>query len=231
MNSTISYMPNGDTDRVAWLHNFSTKLPLYASLFNISQQELEEVQKGAVMFRYIINMLEACRQSVINLTGYKNLMKHAAAQQAPGPVPVMPVLPAPGAIPQGLFDRISRLVKRIKAHVNYNEAPGKDLGIIATPRRADHSSMQPVLKLVLHAGRPVISCKKGAADGMDLYVDRNDGAGFILLAQLMLLKYTDKALLPEQTPVAEWSYKAMYRKGDKNIGEISKVVSVVVKRK
>ena len=59
--------------------------------------------------------------------------------------------------------------------------------------------MQPDLKVSLDADRPHIKCSKGYADAIDLYVDRKDGAGFVLIGRLLKLDYIDVVSLPANT--------------------------------
>ena len=231
MNSTVNYMPNGDNDRGIWTNNFKTKIGTHATTLGITAAEVTNIQKDADMYLYIINMLEAYKQTVNNITSYKNLLKHAVGQQHLGAIPSAPVLTtAPAMVTEGVFDRISKLVKRIKAHVNYTDAIGNDLGIIAPTQTIDVNSMQPDLKVILDAGRPHIKCSKGYADAIDLYVDRKDGTGFTLIGRLLKLDYIDVVGLPANTVLAEWSYKAMYVIGNDNVGLMSPLVSVVVKK-
>lgn len=231
MSSSINFIPNSDSDRSIWLNNFSTKISTYATLTGISAAEVTAVQKDAAMYIYIINMLEAYKQTVNNITSYKNLLKHAVGQQHLGAIPSPPTLAtAPAAVTEGVFDRISKLAKRMKASTNYTDAMGQDLGIIAATQTIDVNSLQPDLKLNLDAGRPHIKCTKGYADAIDLYVDRKDGAGFVLIGRLLKLDYIDVANLPANTVLSEWDYKAMYVIGNGNVGLMSSVVSVVVKK-
>lgn len=90
--------------------------------------------------------------------------------------------------------------------------------------------MQSDLKIKLDAGRPHIKCSKGIADAIDLYVDRKDGAGFVLIGRLIKTDYIDTANLPTGTALSEWDYKAMYVIGNDNVGITSAIVSVVVKK-
>lgn len=231
MNTTISFIPNGDADRGIWMGNFSNKLPTYATLVGVTAAEVTSVQKDTVMYTYIINMLETYKQTVNNITSYKNLLKHAVGQQHLGAIPGAPTLTtAPPVVTEGVFDRISKLVKRIKASTSYTEAMGQDLGIIAPTQIIDINSMQPDLKVNLDAGRPHIKCSKGYADAIDLYVDRKDSIGFTLIGRLLKLDYIDVVNLPTNIALAEWDYKAMYVIGNGCVGLMSSVVSVVVKK-
>jgi len=137
---------------------------------------------------------------------------------------------APTAVTEGAFDRVSKLVARIKASVSYTDSMGQDFGIIAPETVVDSTILQPVLKVKLDAGRPHIKCAKSFADAIDLYVDRNDGNGFVLIGKLLRMDFIDTVNLPTTTPFAEWEYKAMYDIGNNNVGLMSAVESVIVKK-
>jgi hypothetical protein len=68
MNTTISFIPNSDSDRSVWLNNFSTKINTYATLVGLTAAEVTAIQKDAAMYIYIINMLETYKQTVNNIT-------------------------------------------------------------------------------------------------------------------------------------------------------------------
>lgn len=90
--------------------------------------------------------------------------------------------------------------------------------------------MQPDLVVKLDAGRPHIKCAKGIADALDLYVNRNDGAGFVLIGRLLKTDYIDTSNLPTTTLLAEWEYKGMFVIGNDNVGLMSPTVSIIVKK-
>ncbi len=231
MSLNVSYIPSSDADKVIWFSNFSSKIGTYAAAVGVTAAEVTSVQKDYAMFSYMMNMLEAYKQTVNNITSYKNLLKHAVGQQHLGAIPVLPTLAtAPASVTEGVFDRISKLVKRVKASVSYTDAMGQDLGIIAPVQTIDVSTLQPDLVVKLDAGRPHIKCTKGIADAIDLYVDRKDGAGFTLIGRLLKTDYIDTTNLPANTVLAEWDYKAMYVIGNDNVGLMSSVVGVVVKK-
>lgn len=231
MSTRVSYLPSSDADRVIWLNNFSAKIGTYATNVGITAAEVTAIGNDKAYFQYIINMMDAYKQNLNNLTAYKNMVKHAVGQQHIGAIPSAPVLgAAPTAVTEGVFDRISKFAQRIKASVNYTENMGQDLGIIAPEVNVDPTTLQPQLKVKLDAGRPHIKCSKGITDAIDLYVDRKDGAGFILLGRLLKADYIDTFNLPAGTALAEWDYKAMYVIGNDNVGLMSAVESVVVKR-
>ncbi|MDF2453960.1 MAG: hypothetical protein K0S26_3464 [Bacteroidota bacterium] len=227
----ITFIPNADNDKMIWIHNFSLKLPLYASMVGVSAAEVSSVQNDAAAFSYLMNLHEQLKQSLMQVTSYKRMMKHASGQQHLGPLPSIPILSnQPVAVPQGIFDRISKLVQRIKASIHYTTNMGADLGIISPNSKTDTSTLQPRLKIYMEAGYPRIKCSKGIAEALDLFVDRKDGKGFVLLNRLLIFDYLDMAALPTDNSLTEWNYKAMYVMGNDNVGLMSPVESVIVKR-
>ena len=75
------YLPTTDAAKAVWLNNFSIKLNTYATLLGVSSTELSNLQKDNAAYQYVINILEQYRYAVLNLTGYKNMMKHSVGQQ------------------------------------------------------------------------------------------------------------------------------------------------------
>src|SRR5437868_6863220 len=148
MSKAISYLPASDNDRIIWLNNFSTKIGGYATTLGITTAEVTSVHNDAAYFSFIENMLEAYKQTVNTIVGYKNLLKKATDLEHLGSMPVAPSLgTAPAPVNEGIFDRISKLVLRIKGSLNYSTAFGNDLGIIAPVSTIDISSLQPILRV------------------------------------------------------------------------------------
>ncbi len=228
--SEAKYLPTTDAAKAIWLNNFTIKATMYANTLGVSATELNTLQKDNAAYQYVIDILNQYRHAVLNLTGYKNMMKHSAGQPI-GPIPVIPSFPAPPpSVPEGIFDRVTKLATRMKMSLNYNTAIGTDLGIVSTSTDLDTDTMMPNLHITLNVGRPHIKWTKGQADATDLYVDRNDGLGFVLLGRFTRSEYLDTATLPDDKRFEEWNYKAIFVVADKLVGLYSLVTSVDVKR-
>jgi hypothetical protein len=225
------FIPSSDADKVVWLNNFTTKMSLYATQLGVTTAEVTALQKDNAYFSYIISVMEVYRQNLLNMAGYKNMLKKAVGQQHIGAMPVLPTLAtSPPAVPEGIFDRVAKLVSRIKASLNYTDNIGSDLGVIAPVETVDIATMQPDIKINLEVGKPHLKWKKGYSDALDLYVDRNDGAGFVLIGRLTRNEYLDIVSLPSSKVFDEWQYKGIYVIADTPVGLFSKVTSVDVKR-
>ncbi|MES2763203.1 MAG: hypothetical protein V4677_13405 [Bacteroidota bacterium] len=225
------YIPTTDADKALWLYNFTTKISLYEAQLGLSATEISDLQKDYAAYKYVIDILNQYRNAVLNLTGYKNMMKHSVAQQHIGSIPLIAPAPAPPpAVPEGIFDRVTKLASRIKVTPGYNFNIGHDLGIIGSNSETDIHTMQPNLSIKLNVGKPHIKWTKGGADATDLYVDRNDGLGFVLIGRFTRSEYLDKAALAPDVKYDEWHYKAIFVVADKLVGLYSNVTSVVLKR-
>ncbi len=225
------FIPLGDSNKVVWLNNFTTKMSLYAAQLGVTPAELTALQKDSAYFSYLVSMMEVYRQNLLNLAGYKNMLKHAVGQQHIGSLPILPTLPtAPPAVPEGVFDRVSKLVARIKASLSYTDNIGSDLGVIAPSETIDVATMQPEIKIVLEVGKPHLKWKKGYSDAIDLFGDRNDGQGFVFIGRLVRNEYMDITPLATNRVFDEWSYKGIYVIADVQVGLYSKVTSVDVKK-
>ncbi|MCD6017694.1 MAG: hypothetical protein K0S53_815 [Bacteroidetes bacterium] len=229
--SQAKFIPTSDSDKVVWLNNFTTKMSLYATPLGVTTAELTALQKDNAYFSYLISMMEVYRQNLLNLAGYKNMLKRAVGQQHIGALPALPTLPAaPPAVSEGVFDRVSKLVARIKASLNYSDNIGSDLGVISPTETIDVTTMQPEIKINLEVGKPHLKWKKGYSDAIDLYGDHNDGQGFVFIGRFTRNEYLDITPLATGKVFDEWSYKAIYVIADVQVGLYSKVTSVDVKK-
>lgn len=229
--SSSKFIPTSDSDKVVWLNNFTTKIGLYATPLGVSTAEVTALQKDNAYFSYLISMMEVYRQNLLNLAGYKNMLKKAVGQQHIGTLPVLPTLAtAPPPVTEGVFDRVSKLVTRIKASLSYTDNIGSDLGVIAPTETIDIATLQPDIKINLEVGKPHLKWKKGYSDAIDLYVDRNDTLGFILIGRLTRNEYLDIVSLASTKVYDEWHYKGIYVIADTPIGLFSKISSVDVKK-
>jgi hypothetical protein len=231
MGTLNRYIPSSDADKGIWLNNFTTKMSLYAAQLGVTPAELTALQKDNTAFQYIINTMESYRQYVLNLAGYKNMMKHASSSQHIGNLPVMPTLPAaPPMVTEGIFDRVSKMVTRIKASLNYSDNIGSDLGVIAPSSTVDISTLQPFINIKIDVGKPHLKWVKGVADAIDLYADRNDGNGFVYVGRLSRNEYLDITPMAANKVYNEWKYKAIFVISDAQVGLYSMIQSIDIKK-
>ena len=157
-------------------------------------------------------------------TDYKNLVKHGTEGVAMDAYPTSVTVSPPEAVPQGIFKRIPKLVKRIKASANYTPAIGQDWGIIGDEQEFDSTSLKPAISAQILSNGVLIKWKKGFSEGLKIFVDR--GSGYALLAMDTEPDYLDTFAMPDTA--ATWKYKAVYIIDDEQVGLFSDEVAVQV---
>ncbi|WP_028980959.1 hypothetical protein [Sporocytophaga myxococcoides] len=231
MKNNNKYLPRTDNEKAIWLKNFTLKLAVHGENVGILPDEILGTSNDAASFIYSIQAVENLKSSLAQNVAFKKLLgtgDGTAPLAYPQITPVITKPPIP--VKPGIFKRLAKLVQRIKFHPNYNESIGRDLGIIAPKTTNNKMSLKPKLSGGLDAGRPLIKWKKGHADSIDIYVDRNDGKGFIFLANDYTPDYIDTNPIPEEKGTVVWAYKAIYRIKDEQVGEFSDIIEIVVTR-
>ena len=224
------YLPAKDKDRMVWLGSFASKLNLHALTLGISAAELASVEADAAMYTFIVNRVEQMKREINKWVAYKNMISSGEEVVSALPVTLSPVA-APPEVPGALFRRITKMVNRIKNHPNYTESIGMDLGVIGAEITQRTQEMKPRIKAFLSAGKPHIRWKKGLADSIDIYVNRQDGKGFVFLANDAFPDYVDVFEMPAGTKAAVWEYKGIYRVKDQQVGHFSDTISITVAEK
>lgn len=219
------YLPRTDQGKVAWLNNFSNKLPTHAATLGLTLEDQVVAQRGAEMFAYMVGQVVSFEAEKTERVLFKNLLRDGPIGSPLGDFPGMPVIPAPPAsVPPGIFPRIRLMVQRIKGSTGYTEAIGADLKIIGAEQIIDPLTMKPVLKLEKSLSGINIVWKKADADAIRIEVDR-DGQGFQFLAIDSEPDYMDTFPI---TIAATWKYRAGYLIHDQLIGQWSDIAQISV---
>lgn len=223
------YLPRNDQDRVLWLNNFAGKLNEHAATLEVAAATVTDMQTAAAYLGYVFNVHQGLKNNVKEMTAYKRQLIDGRIGATVGALPTLPDLgTAPTAVTFPIFSRVQQLVQVLRNHPAYTASIGQDLGIIGAEQSTDTSTLKPVLKLSIVANEVIVKWTKGSATSIDIYVDRSDGKGMIYLANDYSPPYEDRITLAPDNPPALWSYRAIYRVGDKQVGQYSDVVSITV---
>lgn len=229
MSKTEYYFPKKDEERTTWFNNFSAKLPNYAMKYNITPEEVMDIQNSALYFDAFVKYRNQSGAFQNSLTDHRDVIGNGLSNGAtlqPLQPPMMMLPPPP---PPGIFKRARALVSRIKAHVNYTEADGRDLGIIGSEMGpTDLTSIKPIFSIRLVAGgHPEIVWTRQGMTALEIQKLGSDGKWYFL-AMDTVPNYTDMEALPPSGQSAVWQYRAIYRLKDERVGQWSDVVSVTV---
>jgi len=232
MSST--YFPKDELSQSEWYSNFAVKAPAYATALGITAAEITYIQNGASMFKYCIDGVMIGTTDLKRRVAFKAALTNGSIGSVIGAFPLPTSMPtAPATVTGGLFHFTSKLVKRIKSNVNYTVTIGVDLGLEKGPEMtlsAAAIEIAPVLRVSNEAGNVILKWKKGKFKLIDIWVNRNDGKGFVHLATSGSTQFTDDFELPENENSRLCIYKARYRVGDVPSGNYSAEVRGTISR-
>jgi len=135
------------------------------------------------------------------------------------------------AVNNGALTRIFALAQQIKDGGKSSDAINADLQIVGSAQTApDLTTVQPAIAVTVSGSSVTVKWGFGGhaayLDSCEIQVDRGDGHGFGLLTIDTTPGYTDTQPFP--AALTNWTYKAIYRVGDNQVGVWSQPVSVTV---
>ena len=214
------------------LNLMATGLPGYATVLGIAADTLAAVLADDKYFDYCLKSQAILQKAARESTTWRDLMRGGGPLPPTGS-PLAPVLPdAPTVVVNpGIESRYRALAKVIKGSKNYNTAIGTALGIEGSQQTPpDLTTIQPILGVTISGNTVLVDWGwQGMSvwlDMCEIQVDRGDGKGFIPLAYDTTPGYTDTQPFPA-TPV-RWTYRAIYRVADAQVGVWSAPVSITV---
>jgi hypothetical protein len=169
--SNTSYLPHADKEKLSWLMNFNTVFAGIAVILGFTAAEIAAINADYMAARYIIDTLEILKGEMLERTRYKDLLFHGEPGVPMGEMPVIADMPvAPSPVLAGIFKRVAKVVQRIKNHPNYNEAMGRNLGIIGAEKVVDLNTVKPLISVKAIADDSItLDFVKGSLDGVYVY--------------------------------------------------------------
>jgi len=223
------YIPSNDAEFLQQLIAFDTNIGAYAAAFGLNAEQLAGSTADKNSFMYTVTCGEIMRNASIEMTESRRISRHGEGGGAEAKLPVFP--PAPPVVAPGIERRFRALCNFIKANPAYTEAIGKALGIVRETRAPlDLTSVKPLISAKRDGNDVRINwgwgSNRGKLEMCEIHVDRNDGKGFALLTFDSTPNYIDA----HEQPVAPviWTYKAIYRAKDRQVGHWSNPVSLTV---
>jgi hypothetical protein len=229
-----TYYPARQGDQITWLGNFSNKLPGLAAALGLTAGQVTAAVADCGWLIYILqSWLPAGRTWVLACTDAAT-----DAQTGDGTaLMVLPVFTAPAlptgvvAVNTGALNRIFALVQTIKDSGKCSDTNATNLGIVGSAQTGpDLTTVQPIISANIMGNQVNVKWGWGGnsafLDSCEIQVDRGDGKGFVLLTIDTTPGYTDTQAFPAAS--VKWTYKAIYRLADDQVGLWSQTASVTV---
>jgi hypothetical protein len=237
---TNPFWPSRQSEQIIWLVNYLTKLPGYATALGLTTTQVNSAVADCLWLIYLLqNWLPETRSWVKSCTDALAEAQTGTGSAAqvlpvftPPPLPgaATPV-PATVAVAPGAQMRILALAQQIKDSGKCTDTIASNLGLVGSAQTGpDLTAISPDIALSLVAGQVFLKWGWGGysryLDSCEIQVDRGDGHGFVLLTIDTTPGYTDTTPLP--ATLAKWTYRAIYRVGDDQVGVWSAPASINV---
>lgn len=242
------YLPKGDRPRDGWFTNFNKKFTDEGAKFGFTPEEIADVNKDCLAFKYAIDDIELFKTELHERTSYKDVLADGELGTPLGSYPAVPsVAVAPAAVPAGIFKRIAKIVQRIKNHPSYNESVGQNFGIIGAEKVLDLDTVKTSITVknitpekislefvkgdmegvAVFAGTPVLQANEnGGTTPTATETDTEAGMNWVEIARVSHSPFVDTRLNVANKPEIRY-YKMRYIKKDTFVGQMSDIVQVV----
>lgn len=231
--SKAGFLKRDDEGRAQQFIVFRDNMGQFLVPLGIPDDDTDIIQQAAdaARFRAMVDFQATMQQAAQSWTTEKNYERDGTGT-APGGQSV-PVLPSdfPAAVPPGITPRFRQLVKRLRGMSKFTDAMAAALGVQGADQPGpDLTTVQPDIDVALSGSHIEVSWGWGGnvnyLDMCLIQVDRGDGKGFVDLCYDTTPGYNDTQPFPA-TPT-KWTYRAIYRVDDANVGLWSKPVSITV---
>ncbi len=224
-----SYIKSADEEFSTQLLTFKNNIGAYTATLGVTAPQVAAQAADATYFEFLVACQQIARNFGQQCTAWKDLIRDGGEPPSTG-MPVVPPFPTPPpVVAPGLEARFRGLAQQLKKHPAYNAAIGEALGIEGAAQDApDLSELRPEISARVVGSRVEIEWgwqgQRAFLDLCELQVDR--GSGWGILAFDSTPGYVDTQPFPASP--TRWRYRAIYRKGDQQVGQWSQEASVVV---
>ncbi len=227
-----TYIERTDEGYLIQVTRFCERVDTHAGVLGLDPAKVAAIKADNEFFRKTYLYMENFRGFAESFTNYKELLRHGKGDEVLGPFPVAPVIETPAPTPTfaNAQKRFAGIIGDCTNSSNYTKNIGEDLGIEAPVTPFNPADGQPVLKPGMSTGgHPELKWKKGKFDGIEIWIDRGDGKGWVFLDKDMRPDFTDKITpLPAAGASAVWKYRAIYLYKGEQVGQWSATVTVTV---
>lgn len=222
------WYPTRESDLPPWHTTYAAALATHGVTLEIDPADQLAADNNRDMIELLVDAALEYKNNLSEVVAYKNEVFYGPA----GPLPATPtvpgaIVPVIGAL-AGVEARTRALVQQIKAHDNYTEAIGQDLGVIGAepPPPAEIKPEGDVTAMPNF--QAVIAFLKGQYDGVDIESQVGSETTWMHIAFDGFSPYTDTR--PPQTPNTpeERRYRLRYRLNDAPVGLYSDTLTVTV---
>lgn len=224
-----NYIKSGEEAFGAQLLMYKNNIATYADILGVTAAQITAQAADADYFDYVLKCQGIMQSGAQQWSAWKKLLRGGGTPPMAGEA-LAPVFPAAvTAVELGIEPRFRALCQQNKTNTNYNVSIGEALGTEGQAQTGpDFAILKPEFTLTISGNRVEVHWGWGGfkpfLDMCEIHVDR--GTGYVPLAFDTTPGYVDTQPFPGAP--AKWTYKAIYRVGDAQVGQWSNPVSIMV---
>lgn len=222
-----NFIPGPLQERAAWFENFANQFAIVGTSLGFVAADVTAVTNDNADFQFCASATVEIESFAKAFRQYRRTLTEGNIGDRTPAYPPNPVTAPPNSVPTGIFERLDRLVARIRASPTYTTEIGALLGILpATTVRPAPDDMQPTLKAVSLPGSVVqVKFVRGFSVGVVIETKLDNSDTWVSAGQFQ----SSPATLvipnnPENLPRAV-QLRARYVERNSPVGQYSAVVS------
>lgn len=231
MRPSIKWFPISLTERAAWFRNFSAQMQVHGPDLGLTSAEIASIQADSDMMTFLARASVAIEAYYNAFQAFRREMTEGDVGGAVPQFPADPGFAPPVGAEAGIFERLMRIVPRIRVAPAFTDEIEALLGIAPTRYRRKKTHLEdgshPTLKATVEPGNVVtVKFVRGASHGIavEMRLDNDEhwtDAGTFLRSPAELSIPQSEAHLPRRVQL-----RARFREGNDAVGDWSDVVTV-----
>ena len=142
------WFPTNRAARAMWFRNFAARFSEVGSSLGFPQAEIDAVNADNAVLQFAVSSISGLEASMDAARAFERLITGGANVGSHPQFPVFDLPEPPPMVGAGVYERLERLVRRIRVAPDYTAATGALLGIIPTnPSVGRFSEFVPAIKV------------------------------------------------------------------------------------
>lgn len=144
-------------DRAAWFANFTAQFQVLAAQLGFDNSDIAPVLDDNSVMQGLVVAVDAAESYIDGVRAYRKLVTEGDVDGTTPTFPANPNVAVNPAVPQGIYERLDNLVKRIRLAPGYSIEEGELLGIVpSTPSNISPETAKPSLTVLTEPGNKVL---------------------------------------------------------------------------
>jgi len=227
-----TWFPTNLPARAAWYKNFSEQFAVVGAGLGFTANEIGSVTNDNDVFQFLADAAVEIRAYEKAIQQYRVIITEEDIGNPNPQFPADPSLALPASIDTGMFERLAKLVERIRVAPNYTNETGALLGILSkTSDSIAPTDVKPTIQtFAAQSGYQfsVVVAGRGEADMWDVLILKKGASGWQSV-KTAVGKSVDVILTPTTAGEAEQvQVRVQLKKSNANYGQPSDIVYVTI---